>query len=304
MFQRGYDGVRLDYSRPRWHASAVAFHPTQGGFEDAAGGQIENIDVLAGTLKPDLAVPNTDTQFFYYRYNDRRDVRARVDNSGLPTAERVDIAINTFGVTAAGAYPTDMGTIDALLWVVSQRGTWYGQTHRAYAIAAETGHRWNNVAWRPWIRVGAFRSSGDRNPTDDRHDTFFQILPAVRKYSLTTSYNLMNSTDIFIQAMFAPRPTLDLRVDLHQVGLAEAADRWYLGAGATQERGSFFGYGARTSNGSTSLGTVVQGSAGYRLTPRWSVNGFLGVITGGGVVLGSFDGDTLTYGYLENVLSF
>ena len=49
MYQRGYDGFRIAYSRPRWHASAVAYHPTQGGFEDAAGVQIDDIDVLAGT---------------------------------------------------------------------------------------------------------------------------------------------------------------------------------------------------------------------------------------------------------------
>lgn len=75
-------------------------------------------------------------------------------------------------------------------------------------------------------------------------------------------------------------------------------------ARATQKRGTLFGYVARASNGSTRLGTVIQGSPSYRLTPHWSVNGFIGVIDGGAVVRGSFDGDSLTYGYIENVVSF
>ena len=49
---------------------------------------------------------------------------------------------------------------------------------------------------------------------------------------------------------------------------------------------------------------MIQGSARYRIDPHWSVNGFLGLISGGDVVQGSFDGDTLTYGYIENAVSF
>ncbi len=306
MYQRGYDGIRLDYSQPTWHASAVAYHPTQGGFEEAAGARIADINVFAGTLtfKPNAAIPNTDTQLFYYRYDDRREVQARVDNTGLPPADRVDVKLNTFGATLVGAYPKGSGVFDALLWVVGQTGRWYGQTHRGFAIAAEGGYQWSEVAWRPWIRFGLFRSSGDDDPADDRHETFFQLLPTVRKYSLTASYNLMNSTDVFVQALLRPRPPLNLRIDLHLVGLTEAADRWYLGAGATQKRGTNFGYGARTSSGSTDLGTVIQGSVSYRIDSHWSVNGFLGLINAGRVVLGSFDGDKLTYGYVENAVSF
>jgi hypothetical protein len=306
MYQRGYDGLRLGYTREHWHASASAYHPTQGGFEDAAGVQINDIDVFTGSLtsKPGGVLPNTDTQLFVYRYNDRRKVRARVDNTGLPPAERVDIKINTVGLTLAGAYPGESGVFDALLWVVGQDGTWYGQTHRGFAVAAEGGYQWEEVAWQPWIRFGAFRSSGDTDPEDSRHETFFQILPTVRKYSLTTTYNLMNSTDLFLQAILQPRPPLNVRIDLHQVGLAEAADRWYFGSGATQQRGTIFGYGARASNGSTTLGTVIQGSASYAINQRWSVNGFFGLIKSGDVVAGSFDGDTLSYGYIENTFSF
>ncbi|MSO51168.1 MAG: hypothetical protein EXQ51_01940, partial [Acidobacteria bacterium] len=34
-YQRRFDGARLDVDRPGWHATAAAFLPTQGGFEES-----------------------------------------------------------------------------------------------------------------------------------------------------------------------------------------------------------------------------------------------------------------------------
>ncbi|HEY6362647.1 MAG TPA: hypothetical protein VIX63_16160, partial [Vicinamibacterales bacterium] len=36
LYQRAYDGVRIDTARKPWSATVVAFHPTQGGFEETA----------------------------------------------------------------------------------------------------------------------------------------------------------------------------------------------------------------------------------------------------------------------------
>ena len=63
-----------------------------------------------------------------------------------------------------GAYPFGSGVFDALLWSVGQNGTWYGQTHRGFAVTAESGYQWNDIAWRPWIRFGVSRGSGDTDP--------------------------------------------------------------------------------------------------------------------------------------------
>ena len=65
-----------------------------------------------------------------------------------------------------------------------------------------------------------------------------------------------------------------------------------------------FGYTGRGSNGSTRLGTSIDASADYAVTPRIAVNAFLGTIGGGGVVTGTFQGDRLWYGYIESVFSF
>ena len=48
-----------------------------------------------------------------------------------------------------------------------QIGTWYAQTQRAHAAAAERGFQWSNVAARPWLRAGFFRASGDADPVEN-----------------------------------------------------------------------------------------------------------------------------------------
>jgi hypothetical protein len=95
-----------------------------------------------------------------------------------------------------------------------------------------------------------------------------------------------------------------VRIDLHRLDLATAADRWYTGSGATQKAGTNFGYSGRRSNGATSLGTMLEGSADRALGRHWSVNGYVGVMSGGDVVRGAFAGHWLRFAYIENIFQF
>lgn len=306
IYQRGFDGVRVDAVRPAWSATAVALQPTQGGFEDAAGLMMKNVGVFGAnvTFKPDAVLPRTEWQLFAYHYDDDRHVAARPDNSGA-SAARADVGITTVGTTlVAASVPRDGRQWDGLLWIAGQTGAWFGQTHRAFSVAAEAGHQWTGLPSRPWVRGGYLRASGDADPADDRHGTFFQMLPTVRRYAQNASYSQMNNTDLFVQALLRPIESVGVRVDLHRIGLASARDLWYFGSGATQARGTVFGFSTRPGHGAAHLGTVVEGSADYAIAPGWSINGYLGVMRGGGVVRPEFAGHTMTFGYLENVLQF
>lgn len=306
IYQRGYDGVRVDAVRRAWHASAVAFSPTQGGFEDAAGLMMPDVRVVGGsvTVRPPALGNAAELQAFALRYGDDRDVAARPDNSGRP-ASVADVGIDTFGATVVAASPSGDGQQwDGLVWFAGQTGNWYGQSHRALSVAAEAGHQWSDAPWQPWLRAGVLWASGDDDPADDRHGTFFQMLPTVRRYAQTALYSQMNSTDVFVQAFARPTPALGLRADLHRVGLASSRDHWYFGSGATQSRGTQFGFATRPSNGRTDLATIVETSADYAISRRWSINAFFGVARAGGVVRRSFAGRTMTFGYVENLLQF
>ncbi len=305
LYQRAFDGARLDVARPRWHATASWFEPTQGGFEEEAGAGLRHVGIAAGTftLKPGARLRHTDWQGFGYRYDDTRPVRARPDNT-LRSAAAVDVHITTFGTSLVGAYPAGHGQVDALGWFVWQRGRWYGQRHAAGAAAVEGGYQWTAMRGRPWLRAGGFRSSGDRDPDDNRHGTFFQMLPTARRYALSTVYNLMNLSELFGQALLRPRPSVGLRLDVHRLRLTRAADLWYAGSGATQRAGTTFGFAGRRSNGSTALGTMVEGAADWTLSPHVAVNGYAGRMTGGDVVAGTFGRTRLLFSYIETVVSF
>jgi alginate export protein len=306
LYQRAFDGVRVDAARPRWTVTGVAVHPTQGGFEDAAGLMMPDVTVLitSATLKPGTPLARTEWQLFAIRYLDDRRVSARPDNSGRSAAAG-DLAINTFGTTLVTvSTPRDGRQWDGLVWIAGQTGSWYEQTHRALSIAAEAGHQWSAAPWRPWVRAGVLHASGDDRPDDDRHGTFFQMLPTVRRYAQTAAYSQMNLNEVFVQSQLRPTPSLGVRVDLHRVDLASARDLWYSGSGATQRRGTQFGFAGRPSAGTTGLGTTVEASGDYAITRRWSLNGFVGFMRGGAVVRRSFAGSAMTFAYLENVLQF
>jgi hypothetical protein len=306
IYQRAYDGARLDTTHRRWSGTAFAFHPTQGGFEDAAGLMMPGVTVLgaAATVRSAVSSPAAQYQVFSYRYRDTRRVTQRPDSSGR-SAQSIDVGINTFGATVIAApAPHDGRQWDALLWAALQTGSWYEQTHRAASVAAEAGYQWTAGRWQPWLRGGYLYASGDRNPSDNRHGTFFEMLPTVRRYAQSALYSQMNNTDLFAQLLARPRPNVNVRLDWHRIGLASSRDGWYFGSGATQQHGSIFGFATRPSFGATHLATIGEGSVDYAIGPHWSVNGYVAVGRGGGVVAPAFAGRTLTFAYIENVLQF
>jgi len=306
IYQRGFDGVRVDAIRRAWRATAVAFSPTQGGFEDAAGLMMPDVRVVGGigTVRPVAFAGAAELQGFMLRYSDDRKVAARPDNSGR-SAAAVDVRINTFGATLVAAAPLRDGRQwDGLIWFAGQTGSWYEQTHRAFSVAAEAGHQWGSAPWQPWLRAGMLWASGDDDPADNRHGTFFQMLPTVRRYAQTALYSQMNSRDVFVQALARPTPRFGLRADIRHVGLATARDHWYFGSGATQARGTQFGFATRPSNGALDLASIAELSGDYAVSRHWSMNGFLGLARGGEIVRRVFAGRTMTFAYVENVLQF
>jgi hypothetical protein len=305
LYQRTFDGVRVDWARGPATITASAFHPTQGGFEDAAGVSIDDLAIVSGvaSFRPGTPLPGAEWQVFSHYYGDTRTVAARPDNTGR-SASSADVHITTIGTSVVGAYGTRAGQIDALGWFAGQGGSWFEQSHRAWSLGFEGGHQWTNAPWQPWARAGVLYASGDADAGDARHGTFYQMLPTVRRYSMTTAYSQMNLNDRFVQALLKPHARLNVRADVHWLSLARATDGWYYGSGATQEEGRIFGFALRPSGGHTGLGTSLETSADYTVSKHLSVNGFLGRIRGGDVVRRSFVGDGLGFGYVETVVRF
>jgi len=300
-YQRRFDGARLDLNRSRWQATAAVLVPTQGGFEESTNLSMPKVQIATGSLTRVGAT--SEWQAFATLYRDHRDSKiAVVDNSGA-VDQPVDVAVSTFGASYARVTPSPAGELDIVGWGAAQTGTWYGQPHRAASVIAEVGHRWTRVTGQPWLRAGYLWASGDRDPANGRHGTFFSMLPSSRKYALSSTYALMNLSDAFVQAWFEPRG-VKTRIEVHALALASGRDLWYQGSGATASRGRYFGFSGRASGGETRLGTVLEGAVEVPVRKYWSVNAYAGTMWGGDVVKQGFSGTQLRFWFVENVIRF
>jgi hypothetical protein len=150
----------------------------------------------------------------------------------------------------------------------------------------------------PWIRGGYLRSTGDHNAADRTHNTFFQILPTPRIYARFPYFNMMNSTDSFVQLIDKPGKRVDLRSDLHFLKLTSSDDLWYQGGGAFDNK--VFGYVGRPSNGNNSFSTLYDISADIEVTKSLTLSAYYSHAFGSSTVRAIYPSTTgANYGYLE-----
>jgi hypothetical protein len=198
------------------------------------------------------------------------------------------------------AIPAGPGQFDFLFWGALQNGSWGSLTHSANAAAAEGGYQLVHLATSPWLRGGWFRSSGDSNATDGTHNTFFQLLPTPRIYARLPFYNLMNSTDEFVEVNDKPIKPLAVRADLRWIQLTSAHDLWYSGGGAFDNK--VFGYTGRPANNAMSLASLADVSADWQVTKAVALNFYYAYAKGKTVAAAIYPTNrNMQYGYAELV---
>ncbi len=231
---RAFDGGMLSYNTGPWNFTVSYLHPTPGGFylrrddPEMNGESTHDIEIVTAVLSlkdGNPYVPNMDAQLFYYYYNDER----QLSSNGLGDCE-----VHTLGGHLIYARDLGSGVFDFLLWGGYQWGVWGTDPtldHKAYAVAIEAGYKFKELPWQPWFRVGYFYGTGDDDPNDGDHETFFMMIPTLRIYSLTPSYTFMNTNYWMAQVILKPHPKVVVRSDVHFVDLTEKDDYWYLGSG-------------------------------------------------------------------------
>jgi Alginate export len=303
---RSFDGVQYALNTGRHNITAIAARPTDGVFQVDGWGELD-VGVVYGALTRQTGgtAYAGEWRVFGLGYHDYRDSVLKTDNRSL-VVRRLDtdtIGIGTAGGHYLGVATTGIGTIDVLGWGAVQAGSWGTLAHRAGAIAAEAGWQPKTTKLRPWIRGGYAYSSGDSDPNDDRHGTFFQVLPTPRVYARFPFFNLMNSRDGFGELIVRPTTRLAIRTDVHALSLADNADLWYQGGGAFQP--GTFGYAGRPSNGHADLAALYDVSADYTVNPHLVVTGYFGHTWGGAVTQAIYPGDRgAQFGYAEVIVRF
>jgi hypothetical protein len=309
---RSFDGLKLVHDASAFNLTAIAFRPTHGGFEVSANRELGDVGVagLTATLTrlPGVTLP-LDARIFYLYYDDRRfsderrETRRPIKVDNRPLADRAtegdSIAVHTWGAHAMSAVPAGPGRADVLLWGAVQDGDWGVQSHAAWAYAVEGGYQLHQLRGVPWLRVGYDQSSGDDDPDDGDHRTFFQLLPTARIYAQFPFFNFMNSQDTFAQLLLRPHARVQVRTDVHWLRLSERRDLWYAGGGATND--DVFGFSGTPSGDHRELAYLADLAVTVQLWKQLSTYLYYGHAFGQGVVKQTFAGDDADYGYVELV---
>lgn len=299
---RSFDGVQYSLNGSALNFTFLAARPTRGVFQVDGWGELK-ANVFYGALTGQVQGKSASAEWraFGLGYSDYRDGMVKTDNRPLAvrTADTDHINIGTYGGHYLQTVQSALGTLDLLFWGALQNGSWGRLAQRSGALAAEAG--WQPPflrAVRPWLRGGFNYGSGDRNPNDNTHGTFFQVLPTPRVYARFPFFNMMNCRDAFGELLLRPSKALTIRGDVHSLALADRNDLWYSGGGMYQPW--TFGYTGRPSNGRSSLATLFDGSAEYNVNVHASVGVYFGHAAGKLVTESIYpNGKNANFGYLE-----
>ncbi len=304
---RSFDGLQYVVAGKDLNLTVMAVRPTRGVNQVDGWGEV-NVNVGYGALTGQVSGKRGAGEWraFGLFYNDSRDV-LKVDNRPV-ALRRADILQNINIMTFGGHYlhsrPTRAGNIDALVWGAGQVGTWGALDQRSGALMVEFGWQPPNMnAVRPWLRGGYDYGSGDNDPNDNTHGTFFQVLPTPRIHAKFPFFNMMNLRNSFGSLLLRPGRALTIQAEVHSLILDSSRDLWYTGGGAFQPW--TFGYQGRTVNGHKGLATMYDLGADYNVNAGLTLGGYIGHASGGAVIDSIYPrGNNGNFGYLEFTYRF
>jgi hypothetical protein len=299
---RSFDGAAYAFGRNGLDVTVFGGRATRGVFRANGWG---GLDVYTGYAAATVPVSRSKTapgeaRLFALHYRDDREL-VKTDNRPAPvrSTDSTRVAVTTLGGHWLQLVSTGAGPVDLMLWGAWQTGEWGREDHRAAAGAVEVGFQPGGLpGLRPWLRAGYFRSTGDSDAADGRHETWFQVLPTPRIYARTPFFNQMNLEEAFGSLTLRPGQALSVRTDVRVLGLAERGDLWYAGGGAFEP--TSFGYAGRPSGGAKRLATLIDTSADLKVGRHVTVTGYVARMLGGDVIDRIYGaGAGGTFGYLE-----
>ena len=297
--QRSFDGLEGHLGGPHWDLTAMGGRATQGVFNMNANPEL-NADIQYLAYTRYAAKQRVIFRGFGLSYHDGRTGLTKTDNrtAAARALDHQNIRIGTVGGDMIAAVPVRRATADFLVWGAGQFGSWGKLGQSSGAIAIEGGLRLDDVMGKPWLRGGYLRTTGDNNNTDGVHNTFFQVLPTPRLYARFPYFNMMNSTDEFVQLISKPSPKYEVRTDLHFLQLTAPTDFWYQGGGAYDNK--VFGYTGRPGNNHSSFSSLYDISVDYAINKQLSFTGYYAHSFGKTTVAAIYPVDRdANYGFFE-----
>ena len=283
---RSFDGFHYVFNKPKVNYTLIGAVPTRGVFQTDGWGWVKTAFVYGSVTGQHKKGANTaDWRAFAIYYDDWRNV-VKTDNrtAAVRAGDLTDIRVWTLGAHYVNVTATRFGKFDTLGEFAVQTGSWGKQQQRAAMVDLEAG--WQPPVLRkiqPWVRGGYYFGSGDGNPNDNRHGTFFQILPTPRPYARFPFFNMENVEDRFGMVTLKPHKLLTFRVEGHSLRLAKATDLWYTGGGVFQPW--TFGYTGRSASGNLrSLANLYDANLDITVTSHLTVTPYVGYAAGRAVI--------------------
>ena len=219
-----FDGarVRVGGERAAFGVEGLALWPTEPREErlDPVGPGQRLLGLIGRIRRPGVVV-----EPYYLHFDAERDGPRRLHTTG----------VRLFGPLAA--------RWDHDVHVSAQFGTTDGRRHRALALHAQIGRRWEN-AWAPRLAGWLNYASGDADPLDARHGRFDPLFGSSHAlFGLTDLLSWENTVTPAAGLTFRPRAAVDVALAHRLVWLASARDA-FVGGGVrdpTGRSGAFVG---------------------------------------------------------------
>lgn len=199
--KRSFDGAGVGYRAPSWTvvgAVAQLVPIVSGAFDDGPGGGQLFWGVAAGRRSP--WIQRGEVGVYYLGID--RDESQYTQGVGPEVRHTVGVKWN-----GAGA------RVDLNYDGVFQWGTFIDGPIRAWAFATETGYRITTLGWRPRLSVRADIASGDRDPAEQRLESFNPLFPGNSYSGAVGLLGPTNLTDFTPTIVMAPRADLTIGVE-------------------------------------------------------------------------------------------
>lgn len=303
---RSFDGFYYVANKKKVNLTILGGRPTRGVFQVDGWG---NLKAAIGYVSLNGLVNrknhSADWRLFGIYFQDWRPV-LKTDNRPVAVrrADTGNVRIGTFGGHYMHSTVTQAGTFDVVLWAAAQTGRWGVLDHTALSGDIEAG--WQPKVLpklRPWFRGGYYAGSGDKDPNDSRHGTFFQLTPTPRPFARFPFFNMINNREAFAMATVRPSPRWTITGEVHHLRLSNSNDLWFMGGGPFQPW--TFGYTGRPSGNRTGLATLYDVSVDFKANAHCTISGYVGQANGGDVIRSIYNKATNgRLGFLEVTYKF
>jgi len=282
---RAFDGFHYSWDKPETNFTLVGAVPTRGVYQVDGWGW-NHVAFGYGAMTKELNAASTAGEFrvFTIFYDDfRPDTKTDNRPAAVKAADHSDIRIWTVGGHYVNTLKTSAGIVDVMDEGAVQFGNWGVLQQRAWMTDTEAGFQPGPASpYRPWIQGGFYYGSGDKNPNDNVHGTFFQLMPTTRAYARFPFFNMENNIDRFGIVTFHPHPRFTIHSEAHSLRLANGADLWYTGGGVFQPW--TFGYQGRAANGPVSLANLYDTNVDITINSHLTVTPYYGYAQGKSVI--------------------